>query len=408
MMLMGNAYVPLLPRVHYLRCRPRPPTMRMVSAFGSEEEIKKGYLTLSLYKRGSVWWMDFTVRGIRVHETTSTSSKDLAIKVERQRRRGIESAVNGIPVAQPAKKFSDAASEWMNENEARWSNNYITIQHGSLKHLGSTFKTKLLSEVTAAEIGKYQKKRKKDGVSNRTVNIEVSTLRMILKRNKLWHYMVDDVHMLHEREDIGRALDHKEAALLLKACYESNQPSLYPAVVIYCNTGLRSSELRRAHWWQVNFDRCEFQVGKSKTRGGDDRIIPLNQAATDAFAVCRARWPNAKPTDFIFPSEKLAFDGKGSGKIGVMTSYDVDLSKPIGSWKTARKTAKKRAGVNCRLHDLRHHFLTNLAETKTSDSTILAIAGHLSRKMLERYSHIRSNAKRTAIEAMVQTSLEHS
>jgi integrase len=245
-------------------------------------------------------------------------------------------------------------------------------------------------------------------VPNRTVNIEVSTLRMILKRNKLWHYMVDDVRMLHEREDVGRALDHKEAARLLKACYESNQPSLYPAVVIYCNTGLRSSELRRAHWWQVNFDRGEFQVGKSKTRGGDDRIIPLNQAATDAFAVCRAHWPDAKPNDFIFPSEKLAFDGKGSGKIGVMTSYDVDLSKPIGSGKTAWKTAKKRAGVDCRLHDLRHHFLTNLAETKTSDSTILAIAGHLSRKMLERYSHIRSNAKRTAIEAMVQTSLEHS
>jgi hypothetical protein len=34
--------------------------------------------------------------------------------------------------------------------------------------------------------------------------------------------------------------------------------------------------------------------------------------------------------------------------------------------------------------------------------TILAIAGHVSRKMLERYSHIRMTAKRTALDAIVQ------
>jgi hypothetical protein len=55
-----------------------------------------------------------------------------------------------------------------------------------------------------------------------------------------------------------------------------------------------------------------------------------------------------------------------------------------------------------------HHFITNLAETQTSDSTILVIAGHLSRKMLERYSHIRSEAKRAAVEAMEPTSLHDS
>ncbi|QMV19738.1 tyrosine-type recombinase/integrase [Granulicella sp. 5B5] len=83
-----------------------------------------------------------------------------------------------------------------------------------------------------------------------------------------------------------------------------------------------------------------------------------------------------------------------------MTPLKLDLSKPLGSWKRAWNTAKRRAGAECRLHDLRHHFLTNLSETQTSDSTILAIAGHLSRKMLERYSHIRSKAKRAAVEAM--------
>ena len=34
--------------------------------------------------------------------------------------------------------------------------------------------------------------------------------------------------------------------------------------------------------------------------------------------------------------------------------------------------------------------------------TILAITGHVSRRMLERYSHIRTEAKRAALDAIMQ------
>ena len=53
-----------------------------------------------------------------------------------------------------------------------------------------------------------------------------------------------------------------------------------------------------------------------------------------------------------------------------------------------------------RFHDLRHHAITKLAESATSEQTIMAIAGHVSRQMLEHYSHIRSEAKRRAVEAL--------
>src|ERR1039457_5377572 len=52
------------------------------------------------------------------------------------------------------------------------------------------------------------------------------------------------------------------------------------------------------------------------------------------------------------------------------------------------------------IHDLRHTAITKLAESGASDSTIMALAGHLSRAMLERYSHIRMNAKRQAVESL--------
>ena len=53
-----------------------------------------------------------------------------------------------------------------------------------------------------------------------------------------------------------------------------------------------------------------------------------------------------------------------------------------------------------RFHDLRHTAITDLAENGAADLTIMGIAGHISPRMLERYSHARMKAKRQAIEAL--------
>jgi integrase len=63
-----------------------------------------------------------------------------------------------------------------------------------------------------------------------------------------------------------------------------------------------------------------------------------------------------------------------------------------------RKVQSSTAGL--RFHDLRHHAITELAESKASDQTIMAIAGHVSQKMLAHYSHIRLEAKRTALDVL--------
>jgi hypothetical protein len=44
-----------------------------------------------------------------------------------------------------------------------------------------------------------------------------------------------------------------------------------------------------------------------------------------------------------------------------------------------------------------------MAEAGIPESTMLALMGHMSRAMLERYSHIRMAAKRTAVESLAFT-----
>lgn len=64
----------------------------------------------------------------------------------------------------------------------------------------------------------------------------------------------------------------------------------------------------------------------------------------------------------------------------------------------ARNAAKPYLGF--RFHDLRHQSVTEMAEAGVPEATMQAIAGHLSKKMLDHYSHVRLAAKRQAVKAL--------
>lgn len=66
----------------------------------------------------------------------------------------------------------------------------------------------------------------------------------------------------------------------------------------------------------------------------------------------------------------------------------------------ARIYGRKSPFAGLRFHDLRHHCITRLAEAGVAEQTLMAIAGHVSREMLEHYSHIRMQAKREAVAAL--------
>jgi integrase len=51
-------------------------------------------------------------------------------------------------------------------------------------------------------------------------------------------------------------------------------------------------------------------------------------------------------------------------------------------------------------HDNRRTLVTELAESGAGDEVIMSIAGHVSRAMLSRYSHVRMEAKRRALDGI--------
>ena len=80
------------------------------------------------------------------------------------------------------------------------------------------------------------------------------------------------------------------------------------------------------------------------------------------------------------------------------SGFPTDPVQPITTLKTAWNNVRKKAAVMGRWHDNRHTLITELAENGAGDETIMEIAGHVSRQMLSRYAHIRTEAKRKALE----------
>ena len=330
---------------------------------------------------------------------TNRLQRRLAQRIERERRRQLELGSAGLKEHRSPQMLSVASKNYIQTNKAHWAPKTLEMESLNVNRLTPHFGRMLLMDIDPDSIARYQGSRQKDGVGPRTINLEVCTLRAILRKNRLWANIQPDVKMLRTRSDIGRALSADEAHRLLTACKKSRSRSLYPAVLLSLHTGLRNAELRLLRWRQVDLLERQIVVGKSKTAAGEGRTVPLSNSAFETLQEWRRQFPDAQPAHFIFPTERYGLDGE-EGYCRASGRFGTDPTKPIGSWKKAWTKARKDAKVQCRWHDMRHTFVSRMAESQASDATIMSLAGHVSRKMMERYSHTRTEAKRSAIQIL--------
>lgn len=354
---------------------------------------------MAVYKRGDVWWFKFMFRGIVIRESAHTKSRTKAMTSERVRRNELEAGLSPFK-AKEILLFSTAAKGYLTGKEAHWQPKTYQAESYSVGNLVPYFGRKLLTDISADSIARYQAKRLKDGVSPRTVNMEIGSLRAILRKHRLWADLQPDVTMLKERTSAGRALSKDEESKLLAAARDSRSRSLYVAILVSLRTGLRNKELRMLRWSMVDLMDGFVTVGVSKTSGGEGRQVALSPMALATLTEWRRNFPGARPEHFVFPTEHVGLDGEAGYLTGAGTSAGVDPTTPMGSWKTAFAGAVRKSGVQCRWHDLRHTWASDMAENGVPEQTMLSMAGWMSRKMLERYSHTRQAAKKIAVAGL--------
>ena len=345
---------------------------------------------MSVSKRGNVWWVEFTIAGKRVRESAKTTRKTIAKEYERRRKLDFERAFAGLPAEDRSKRLrsiSEATRDYLKGYSVAHRPKAVQWATDRLTHVTRLLGDVLLPDLTEARIQQYMEHRQGEGVSGRTVNMELANLSRAVGRP--WRELWPAVRKLEERHDIGIALPEDDEVDLLEAADRSKSPLIGTYVRMALLTGMRSDEIRNTQWAVIDLAARTLRVGVSKTRGGTGRVIPLSG---ELFEVLKKhadwftrRFGETRPEYYLFPF------GQSSPK---------DPTRPTLSIKKSWYTALRDSGVKCRFHDLRHTALTKMAEVGVPESVMMALAGHLSRAMLERYSHVRMEAKRQAVEAM--------
>lgn len=344
-------------------------------------------------KTASTWWVDFTIAKKRVRESTNTTRKTIAVEYEKQRRRDLERALAGLPTEEATDRIK-TVSEALNGYREGYKVNHRARSVAWIGERGAHIHRLLgalrLPDVTADRIRSYMRTRQAEGAGNRTINMELEITSRAIGRT--WRELWPKVKKLEEPKDAGRALSSDEEQALLDAAALNRSRTIHTFIRIALFTAMRYSEIRTLRWRQIDLAGRAIRVGQSKTASGTGRVIPMND---NLAAVLEHRdWlesekgigAKVQPDWFVFPFSSRV--------------KPVDPARSATTIKSAWEAVRDKSGVACRFHDLRHTTLTKWAEVGVPESTMLALAGHMSRAMLERYSHIRLSAKRVAVDGL--------
>ena len=246
---------------------------------------------MALWKRDNTWWADVTVNAERFRQSLKTSDKREA----KNREKELIAQIQAGKVAAPTGKafgrlpFGAAADQYLKERKKRVAERTTQFEKERLVALRRHLGKKTLARITSGDISAYQEARIGEGVSGRTINMEVAVLRRMLKKAKRWAMLAEDVTMYSETSHIGRALAAEEKKGLFQTA--PKKPAwivTYCAAVLAASTTCRGVELKSIRWREVDLFKREVRINRSKNDSGK-RTIPLNDDAMAAFARLRER-----------------------------------------------------------------------------------------------------------------------
>jgi integrase len=269
------------------------------------------------------------------------------------------------------------------DDDATW----LTRLKGCVSHLKKHLGPTLLPNLNEKALHGYIRARQGEGACGRTINMDLGTLSRAI--GTPWRTLWPNLRKLEERADVGRAISPEEERKLLNAVPKSRSPFIGTFISVALLTGMRCGEIISLTWAQVDLSKRVITVGRAKTSSGTGRQIPMNGELETLLAAhfqwFTNRFGEAREGHYVFPW--------GS-------PFPTDPTRSATTIKKAWENLRTKAGVSCRLHDLRHTAATKMAEAGIPESTMLSLMGHMSRAMLELYSHIRMAAKREAVESL--------
>jgi len=227
------------------------------------------------------------------------------------------------------------------------------------------------------------------------INQEIGLLVRVMRFAGAWTPELEESFepLQRQESDVQRAMTPEEQAHWLEtasSCERWMTVWLYSILALH--TTCSTNELRDLQLGDVNlFSRILMVRSRSSKNKYRIRTVPLTPEALWAAErlIERAKSLGAsQPNHHLFPF-----------RIAPRTWDQARGMTESGIKKLWNEVRVKSGILFVRPYDLRHCGLTRLAEAGVPIQVMMSMAGHISRRMQEHYTHISEQAKRVAVES---------
>lgn len=350
-----------------------------------------------IFKRGDKYWIDYTdASGKRVRKPAA-KDKSAAGQLLRDmlvleaHKKALSTSSRAAKAKRNVKSecvcLSDIwdAYEGAPENIRKLRPRTIEIYRSDFTDVLRDGELSVLDDVSDAAVRGLQDTYLTRGLSNRSVNRKIATLKLVLN----WAAMTDIIAEnpikkirplakcpVNPRRDFSQS----EIEALLDTVPEKR----YPLWLLLASTGMRSNEICQMFYGHISFEKSEVTIPASVAKNKTARMVPIPADTLDWI-----KRNKRQPKDRVFTTE----DGNPLTKTRLYRWLLSDI---------------KRAGIEKKnelgkvdVHSFRNTAISRMLEGGIDLKRVMDIVGHTSMSMtLDVYARVSAQAKHDAVNGL--------
>ncbi|MFZ7126957.1 MAG: integrase [Desulfobacterales bacterium] len=282
--------------------------------------------------------------------------------------------------------FRELAGWYLGLEKVKALSSYWLIEL-TLEKFNAVFGDRVVADVKLADLENYQARRLAEGKAPATVDHEIKKTKTMITAAFDNDKVGADVMRIFKRvkPTLKRGSDVR-TRILSSPEYEAIMANLprhmKPVFAMGYYAGMRKSEILGLTWGKVDLKNRLIRLEAADTKDREPRTIPISGALYETLKAV----PRAIHDDHVFQYK----------------------GKPFTDIRASLKQACKAAGVaygrfvkdGFIFHDLRHTFNTNMRKAGVAESVIMAITGHSTRAMFDRYNTIDLDDTQQAVDRL--------
>lgn len=348
---------------------------------------------------GKIWWVKYYKHG-KPYRESSKSEKESDAKRLLKKREG-EIAEGKIPGIYFDKvRFEDLAKDFLTDYKV---NERDTLNRATwvVECLKKSFANMRVVDITTDKIQAHVEKRMKDGLTNGSINRELSALKRMFNLGARCTppkvNLVPYIPMLKE-SNVRKGFFEIEEFIRLKNALPDY---LKPVVTFAYHTGWRSGEILNLTWDKVDLKEGIIVLNPGETKNEGARTVYLNEELLKEMKALQSKRQLNCPYVFSYNGNKIksikTVWRTACIKAGLCEPYKDANGNPVVKKLKKGKVKEKIVMKPTKLfHDFRRTGVRNMVRAGIPERVAMMISGHKTRSVFERYNIVSDQDLREA------------